>query len=146
MPELSATVVVAAPAAGLWALVTDWPRQSAWGPATTVRVTRGRGDQVGDRLVARTALGPLGFDDPMEITRWEPPHRCDVRHLGRVVRGSGVFRVEAVDGAHARFTWVEQVDVPFGVVGRLGFRLLAPAVEAGLRFGLRRLARLAARP
>ena len=31
-----------------------------------------RGD-VGATFVARTALGPLHFDDPMEVTQWRPP-------------------------------------------------------------------------
>ncbi len=144
MPQLSATVTVAAPAARVWALVTDWSRQGEWIPATEVHLTRGTGTALGDRVVARTAVGPLGFDDPMEITGWDPPHRCEVRHLGRVVRGSGTFEVEPVDAATARFRWVEQVDVPLGAAGALAFRLLRPVFEALLRAGMRRVAGSAA--
>lgn len=144
MPELTVSVAVAAPAERTWALVTDWALQGRWIPATAVTVTRGSGTAVGDRVVARTAVGPIGFDDPMEITRWDPPHRCDVVHLGRVVRGTGIFAVEDLGPARSRFTWAEQVEVPLGAVGLVGFRLLRPVFGLMLRVALRRLARMAA--
>ena len=40
-----------------------------------------------------TGVGPVGFTDPMEVVEWDPPRRCVVAHLGRVVRGDGVFEV-----------------------------------------------------
>ena len=42
----------------------------------------GDGRSPGSRLSARTAVGPVGFTDRMEITRWEPPVVCEVAHLG----------------------------------------------------------------
>jgi hypothetical protein len=76
----------------------------------------------------------------MEVTRFEPPHRVDVRHLGRVVRGTGTFLVEPAPGG-AWFVWAEDVDLPLGVVGRLGFAVVGPAFRLLLRRSLRRLAR-----
>ncbi len=146
MPQVSATVTVGAPAAHVWTVVTDWARQGEWIPATTVRVARGTGAAVGDQVVATTGLAGLRFDDPMEVTVWNPPHRCDVRHLGRVVRGSGSFVVDAVNPTTARFTWTEDVDAPFGSAGVVVVRLLRPALAAVLRVAMRRLARLAATP
>ena len=32
------------------------------------------------------------------VGRFDPPHRVDVRHLGRVVRGTGTFLVEPAPG------------------------------------------------
>ena len=124
-----------------WEVVCDWERQSGWIPATTVRVTQGTGRSVGDRVVARTALGRLGFDDPMEITRWDPPRVCEVRHLGRVVRGTGVFAVEPTGPGRSRFVWSEQMDLPLGRVGALGFRVVRPLAVGSLRAALRRLGR-----
>jgi carbon monoxide dehydrogenase subunit G len=144
--EVSASVVIAAEAEQVWRFVTDWSRQGEWIPATRVRTLSGEGDALGDRVVARTALGPVGFDDPMEIVRCEQPHLCEVRHLGRVVRGSGTFAVEPAGTARSRFVWTEQLTVPGGRIGELGFRLLRPLTELLLRLALRRLARAAAAP
>src|SRR6266536_3364045 len=74
------------------------------------------------------------------VSGWEPPRRVDVRHLGRVVRGTGTFTVEPAPGG-AWFTWAEDLDLPLGAFGRLGFALVRPAVELMLRRNLARLAR-----
>lgn len=144
MVHISVGVDVAAPAEVTWRAATDWARQGDWIPATRLRVTHGTGTAPGDRVLARTAVGPVGFDDPMEITRWDPPRACEVRHLGRVVRGTGVFEVVPASANRSRFVWTEQLDLPLGVVGRLGFVLVRPFAVAGLRLALRRFARHAA--
>ena len=79
------------------------------------------------------------FSDPMEVTRFEPPSRIDVRHLGRVVRGTGTFLVEPAPGG-AWFIWAEDVDLPLGIADQLGFAV-GPAFRLLLRRSLRRLAR-----
>jgi hypothetical protein len=76
----------------------------------------------------------------MEVTRFEPPSRIDVRHLGRVVRGTGTFLVTPAPGG-AFLAWAEDVDLPFGAVGRAGFVVVGPAFRLLLRRSLRRLAR-----
>ncbi|MQA25914.1 MAG: SRPBCC family protein [Micromonosporaceae bacterium] len=131
---------VAAPAERTWRVLSDWPGQSEWMLGTQVRLTRGDGRSVGSRLVARTGWGPLAFTDPMEITRWEPPRRCDVRHTGRLVRGVGIFTVVPRGDARSTVVWTERLELPFGVVGRLGWPLARPAFEAGVRLSLRQLA------
>ena len=141
MPEVRVSIDVAAPAEVTWARVMSWEQQGEWIPATRVRVTHGRGDTVGDRVVARTALWFLGFDDPMEITGWDPPRRCDVRHLGRVVRGTGTFEVVPAGADRSRFLWLEQLDLPLGRLGEAGFRVIRPVVERAIRVALRRMAR-----
>ncbi|HEX6675340.1 MAG TPA: SRPBCC family protein [Actinomycetes bacterium] len=137
--HVAATVAIVAPPEVVFEVVTDWEAQSAWVALTTVTVEPG-GRGVGERLTAVTKLAGIGFSDPMEVTRWEPPRRVDVRHLGRVVRGTGTFTVSPAPGG-ARFTWVEDLDLPFGALGRLGFALLRPAVLLMLRRNLARLAR-----
>jgi carbon monoxide dehydrogenase subunit G len=146
--ELRAEVDVDASPAKVFQALTDWAHQGEWMPGTHVRVTEGGGDAVGDEILARTALGSgllsrVGFDDPMRITRWEPGVRCDVLHLGRVVRGTGVFLVEPRGSGQARFSWVEWVDPPFGRVGDLGLRLARKPTEFALGIALKRFARWA---
>jgi Polyketide cyclase / dehydrase and lipid transport len=144
MAELRVTVDVAAPVDQVWAAVTDWHRQGEWMLGTTVTVTDGDGESVGARLRAVTGKGPLSFADPMVITEWDPPRRCVVQHLGRVVRGGGVFEVRARPGG-AELIWTELLDLPLGPLGRLGWPLVRPAFRWGVTHSLNRFARWAER-
>ena len=113
-------------------------------------MTRARGGAAaGAAVVARTGLGPVGFTDTMEITEWDPPRRCTVRHTGKVVRGAGVFEVVPVSGGAGNgagngteFRWTERMPVPAPLAGPLGERLLIPVGRWFLQSSLRRLARL----
>jgi carbon monoxide dehydrogenase subunit G len=140
MVELRVSVEVDASPERVFAGLTDWARQGEWMPGTSVRVTQGNGEAVGDEILARTALGPVGFDDPMRITGWEPPLRCEVLHLGRVVRGGGVFLVEP-QASGSRFTWIEWVDPPLGLIGQMGLRAGRRPTQRALAVALRRFAR-----
>jgi carbon monoxide dehydrogenase subunit G len=147
MPELTETVEVDAPPERVWAALTDWSSQGAWMLATDVRTVGGPAQGTGGRLEARTGVRlpggrRLGVLDTMEIERWEPPVRVDVRHTGRVVRGTGVFEVRP-RGEHATFVWSERLDLPFGALGRLGWPLVEPVMRAGVRLSLRRFAAFA---
>ena len=77
----------------------------------------------------------------MVITVWEPPHRAVIRHTGKLVRGSGAFEVEPLTPGRARVVWSEWVDLPLGVLGRLGWPVVRPLLRAGVQLSLRRLAR-----
>lgn len=142
MAELTVTVDVDAPAARVWAALTDWKRQGEWILATTVRPTVGQGHQVGDEVEAITGIGKLGFLDRMRITRWEPPHVCEVLHFGRLVRGPGTFTVRE-RGTGSTVIWFEQLDLPFGLLGRWGWPVVRPAARWGLQRSLHRFARWA---
>lgn len=138
--HITASVLVDTSVERLWEATTDWKRQGDWVLFTRVRGTLHGGQRVGGGVEAWTGVGPLGFLDTMVITAWEPPHRCAVRHTGRVVRGTGLFEVtEAADG-RSRLTWSEDLELPFGAAGGLGWRLLRPAVRAALARSLSRLA------
>ena len=138
--HLEQRVAVAAPPEAVFAAVADWEGQSAWVAFTTVTADGGP-HRVGERLLAVTKVAGVGFSDPMEVTRWEPPRRVDVRHHGRVLRGTGTFLVEPAPGG-AWFVWSEDLDLPLGVAGRLGFAVVGPAFRLMLRRSLRRLARM----
>ncbi|MFP5218551.1 MAG: SRPBCC family protein [Actinomycetes bacterium] len=142
---LSLSVDVDAPPERTWAAATDWDGQSAWMLGTTVRGTARDGQGVGGGIEAFSGVhaGPLrlGVLDTMVVERWEPPWLCHVRHTGPVVRGTGTFAVEPRDGGRSRFVWREDLDLPLGVVGRLGWVLVRPLFAAGVRLSLRRFAR-----
>ncbi|WP_228552121.1 SRPBCC family protein [Mumia zhuanghuii] len=133
--HLSATMHVRAPVEAVWEYVTAWERQGEWIPATTVRTD-------GVHIVARTGLGPFGFDDPMQVTVWDPPHRCEVAHLGRVVSGTGTFVcAPATTGTGTEFSWSEVVRVPGGRLAPLLWRVATPFLQVGYAYALRRLRR-----
>jgi hypothetical protein len=138
--DLVLTVEVDAPVEQTWAAVTDWVRQGEWMLGTRVRVTAQDGRGVGGRLEAFTGVGRLGFVDTMQITAWDPPHRCDVVHTGRVVRGTGSFVVEGRGPHRSAFVWSESLDLPLGVLGRLGWPLVRPLFVRGVRLSLDRFA------
>jgi uncharacterized protein YndB with AHSA1/START domain len=154
MPELTLSVGVAAPAEQAWAALVDWERQGEWMLLTDVATVDGDGQVpgaqgVGGRLAARTGVPlpggrRLGVLDTMLITRWEAPRRVDVRHLGRVVRGTGTFEVVPRGESASTFVWTESLDLPLGRLGRLGWPLVRPAMAAGVRLSLKRFAAYAA--
>ncbi len=74
MARFRVEVPVAAPLELVWARLTDWPAHAQLAPLTTIRVF-GSGDEPGSGFVARTGIGPLAFDDPMEIEEFVAPGR-----------------------------------------------------------------------
>ena len=138
MAELVLMQEVAAPAEQVFAVLTDWSVHDRW-----MLFTHAEGDRVeGGEIRAFTGVGRLGFLDTMEITAWEPPHRCDVRHTGRLVRGTGSFEVRAA-GDTSVFVWSEDLELPLGALGRAGWPLVRPLFLLGLRRSLDRFARWA---
>ncbi len=124
-------------ASEVWALLTDWERHSGHIPWTTIRLDPGaeRGSGVG--FVARTALGPLRFDDPMEVTFSRAPTEtaagiCRIVKRGRAVTGWAVLTVTP-DDSGAVVHWYEEarfaftgpfLNWPTAVVGRKVFSRL----------------------
>jgi carbon monoxide dehydrogenase subunit G len=136
MAELVLACDIAAPREKVWAALVDWSQHDKWMFLT--RATGGAG--VGEPIEAFTGIGRIGFLDTMTITVWEPPQRAVVRHTGRIVRGSGAFEVRETAPGCSRVVWSEWVDLPLGVIGRLGWPLVRPWLKAGVSFSLRRLA------
>ncbi|MFL6162489.1 MAG: SRPBCC family protein [Jatrophihabitantaceae bacterium] len=106
---------VDAPAERVWALITDWPAHGRWIPLTTVTIDRDSPVPagLGTRFTGRTALGPVGFDDPMTVTEWRPPAggdagRCRVVKRGRWLAGWAEIEVRPAPGG-SRLSWLEDV-------------------------------------
>ena len=149
MAELIESVVVAAPQQAVWDRFIQWESQGDWMLLTRVRTTSAQGHGVGAGLEGWTGIGRLGFLDTMTIRVWEPPVRCVVRHTGRFVRGSGAFEITDLGDGRSRFTWSEWLDLPLGMLGRVGWLLVRPVMRLGVQASLRRFARsveAAARP
>jgi uncharacterized protein YndB with AHSA1/START domain len=135
--ELVVTQDVAAPAQRVWDVLTDWDVHDRW-----MLLTHAEGGHAeGETISAFTGIGRLGFLDTMTITHWDPPRRAVVRHTGNVVRGSAAFEVDPLAPERARVRWSEWVELPLGVLGRLGWPVARPLLRAGVQLSLRRLAR-----
>jgi uncharacterized protein YndB with AHSA1/START domain len=150
VPELVEQVDVDAPPEQVWSALVDWSRQGEWMLLTDVRTVDGDGQGVGGRLAAVTGVKipgrpRIGVLDTMLITAWEVPRRVDVRHTGRVVRGTGTFEVRPRPDGGSTFVWIEVLDLPLGVLGRAGWPLVRPLMAAGVRLSLRRFAAFAER-
>ncbi|WP_194916500.1 SRPBCC family protein [Catenulispora rubra] len=139
MPELRVSVDVAVPAEQAWAAIADWPSQGTWMVATQVR---GTASAVGEKLEGWTGIGPVGFLDTMTVTEWDPPRSCVVLHTGHVVRGTGGFEVAALGERRCRVTWWERVDLPFGVLGKVGWLAVGPTTRLFFKVSLGRLKRV----
>ncbi|MEV8455931.1 SRPBCC family protein [Streptomyces sp. NPDC052095] len=103
------------PAAESWRRVTDWERHAAHVPLTGITVRGPSPTGVGTVFVARTGLGPLAFDDPMEVVRWVPPvagraGRCRLEKRGSLVRGRASIEVSPT-GSGSHVVWVEELTV-----------------------------------
>lgn len=138
------------PAAAVFPALIGLASQSRWIVATTLAEVPGgpRPPYPGARMVARTGFGPVSLRDTMRITEFSPPRRWAVEHIGRVVRGTGVFGVLPGNGrtgveraGGCRVYWAEEMLLPFGAIGRLGWLMLRPLVRAGIALSLRRLER-----
>ena len=130
--------------------VVDWDHQGEWMLGTKVRATGAGagglpGRDVGGELSAFTGAGPIGFLDTMRITNWDEPHRVDVVHTGRIVRGTGTMIVERLTEDSSRFVWSEELELPLGIIGRIGWPVVRPMFGAGIRLSLRKFATFAAR-
>ncbi|MGW5734019.1 MULTISPECIES: SRPBCC family protein [Streptomyces] len=60
------------PADEVWRRLTTWERHADVVPLTRVTVRTPPPSGEGTVFVARTSLGPVGFDDVMEVVTWRP--------------------------------------------------------------------------
>ena len=138
---ISARTVVNGNQADVFNAVTDWESQSKWIFATKVKGVDSDSHKRGGKLEAFTGFGKIGFMDTMTITKWDPPHVCEVTHTGSVVVGSGLFEVSVEDDV-TYFTWTEYTVLPFGIIGKAAWLLAGPITKLGLKYSLRRFKKL----
>lgn len=136
MARFELTVRAARPAGDCFAHLTDWDAHSAAIPLTRLRHS-GR-PRVGQEFVARTGVGPLGFDDPMRVELLRPPAGdrvgdlpgvVEVTKRGRVVAGRVRWTVAPATRGSV-VTWSQELLIPWlpgwldplvGLVGRAAY-------------------------
>lgn len=132
-----------------WRRVVDVSAHGEVVPFTTGRGPAPEAAVVGSRYVARTRLGPLGFDDVMVVREIEAGRRVVFEKVGRLLGGvvtveiTPVRRAAGPDGERgldggAQVVWAQSITLPW-VPGRLRpaaafvTRVAAPAIGAGYR-------------
>ena len=96
--------------------------------------------EVGSRLVAFTGIAGVGFLDTMVVSEYDPPHRWVTDKDGDLLRGVGIMQVDALPTG-SRITWANELELPFGVFGQVGWLVARPIARFVLGVSLRRLAR-----
>ncbi|MBB5102454.1 SRPBCC family protein [Streptomyces spectabilis] len=123
-----------------WLRLTDWERHGQVMPLTRVTVSGAAGG-VGALLTARSGVGPLAFEDLMEVVVWRPPRgrhgACRLVKRGTFVTGWAEIEVgPRSDSGGARVVWREELRVRWlpraldPVVARSASWLFGRAVDA----------------
>lgn len=141
--HLSISIPISAPREIVWKKIADWNSQGEWMLQTKVWVTSDLYEGVGTSIAAFT--GPfyrfyprfksIGLLDLMTVSHWEPPIRCDVEHVGKVLKGSGRFILRE-ENSKTIFDWSETIIAP-----KVIYALVAPFLYIGVRISLARFAR-----
>lgn len=139
--RVAASIDVPASVVDVFAAMIDLPSQDKWILATRLFALDGEVEVpgVGSKIAALTGVAGIGVLDTMTVTVYDPPHRWETSHTGNAIKGVGIFTVEPGPQG-ARVTWAEEIELPLGFVGRLGWIVAKPLVRWALAASLRRLA------
>ncbi|MFG2620834.1 SRPBCC family protein [Streptomyces sp. NPDC048507] len=97
------------PPAEAWRRVTDWERHGAQVPLTRTIIETPPPTASGTRFTARTGVGRITFDDPMEIVRWDPPRLVRLEKRGRIVTGWAEIEIRAAADGGSEVHWREEL-------------------------------------
>jgi hypothetical protein len=139
--EVTATVIVNAPAERVFAAFLNWEKQGDWIPLTKVRVVEGDGGE-GSLVEAITALGPAALRDELRVVKVNPPYEVRVVHCGKVLRGPGTMRCTAMSGDRTQVVLHEWFHLPGGPVGKLAWPVVWPGSKLGFTGALKKFGRL----
>lgn len=146
LSHLELNIKINRPLESVWNSLVDWRSQSEWMLQTKVwseldqdrTIKNGKGVLI----FAFTGIFPklypklrLGILDTMEITNFKPPVLCEVVHIGRVIRGTGQFKLTKTKNGTI-FNWQENLIAP-----SIFLIVMKPVLLLGVWLSLRRFAR-----
>ena len=120
------------PPAEAWRRLTTWERHSATVPLTRITVRTPPPSGPGTVFVARTGVGPIGFDDPMRVVTWEPDRYCRLQKTGRVVTGWAEIEVRPDGSGTSGQAAPAEADASAGSIVRWREELRVRGVPAAL--------------
>jgi len=139
--EVTATVIVNATVARVFAAFMDWESQGMWIPFTKVRIVEGDGGE-GSLIEAVTALGPATLRDELRVVRVDAPYEVRVVHMGRMLQGPGSMRCTPMAGDRTQVVMHEWFHLPGGAAGKAAWPVLWPGSKLGFTGALKRFGRL----
>jgi hypothetical protein len=143
MATLNLWTHIQAPPERVWDVISDLRGQKRW--MVDLRSLSFTGiEREGEGAIVDVTSELFGLPlvkDRMRISRWEPPTRFDVEHIGAFT-GIGEFILKPVAGG-TLFTWREVFKPPLGILGELGFALLVgPHLRSVFRRSMANVKRL----
>jgi uncharacterized membrane protein len=139
--EVTATVIVNAPAEKVFAAFVNWERQGDWIPFTRVRVVEGDGGE-GSLIEAITGVGSTGLRDEIRVVRVDAPYEVRVVHCGKILRGPASMRCTAMAGDRTQVVMHEWFHLPGGQAAKLAWPLVWPGSKLSLTGALKKFGRL----
>jgi hypothetical protein len=125
----------------VWPYLVDWERLDRWmREIRDVRVTTPFREGVGVEARATVQIAGFTTQDRVRVTRWEPPWILEIAHLGWV-KGTGYMELSPAEDGCGLF-WREQLIPPWGPFGRVGMRILRPAMRRVFASDLEELRKL----
>jgi len=136
------SVIIDASVETTWASVEEIASHVDWmADAESIRFTTATEKGVGTAFECVTRVGPLRLTDLMSVNEWTPPSFMGVDHRG-VVRGTGRFTLEDLQGRRTRLVWEEDLSFPWWLGGLFGGYAAQPILSRLWRGNLKRLKRL----
>ena len=99
--------------------------------AEEIRFTSEATSGVGATFDCLTRIGPIRLTDRMEVTEWADGRCIGVRHVG-LVTGTGRFTLVG-EGGGTRFTWEEELALPWWLGGPAAAKVLELVWRRNLR-------------
>lgn len=127
--ELEMSIGIRASSEKVWSYLVDWDNLDRWmTEASDFKVTSPHREGVGVTARATITMAGITTDDPVRVTRWEPPSVLEIEHLGWV---SGLGLMECVpEWSGTRLLWKEKLNPPLGVLGAVGIRAFKPIMRS----------------
>jgi uncharacterized membrane protein len=139
--DITVGITIRRPADRIWPYLVDWERLPRWmAEASDVQVVGDRREGVGVEAEATVRIAGITTRDRVRVVTWRPPSILEIAHLGWV-KGAGYMELSPTEeGAH--LFWRETLVPPWGVLGRIGMRLVRRAMRRTFERDLRLLREL----
>lgn len=138
---ITVSVDIDAPIDRVWREAADLASHAEWmRDAARIDFVGEQRSGVGTVMEVLTKIGPFSTTDVIEVTSWEEGKEIGVIHRG-VVTGSGRFLLEELSPERTRFSWDEQLDMPWYFGGKLASPISSRVLGEVWRGNLKRLKR-----
>lgn len=135
---IEVSIDIPAPPQEVWGFAADLARNAEWmADAKSITFTSAQTEGVGTTFECVTKVGPLQTKDQIEVVEWDPPRVLGIQHQG-AVHGVGRFTLDPIEDG-TRFTWTEDLSMPWYFGARLGRQPAAMVLERVWRRNLRTL-------